>query len=211
MDATKREMMVRRANAYLALARLFEPPGAWQEPRVEMLREHFDFLGLGELALEVAGELEAALAHPESLAVAHANLFLGPFEIQASPYASIYLDPEQQLMGPISMDAAEAYAEAGLGPGKGPKEAPDHLTHELEFMYYLAFQAATTGAEVWTDRQQRFWREHLGGWLPELAEALVAAETAPFYASLALLLEAFCRREAAHHGSNTPASRHSVH
>ena len=192
-------MTVRRANAYLALARLFEPPGAWQEPRVEMLREHFDFAGLGELALEVAGELEAALTHPESLALAHANLFVGPFEMQVPPYASIYLDQEQRLMGPVSVEAAEAYAEAGLGPGQGPKEVPDHLSHELEFMYYLAFQAATSEAEIWTERQQRFWREHLGRWLPEFAKALVEAETAPFYGSLALLLEEFCRREVAHH------------
>ncbi|MEE8368749.1 MAG: molecular chaperone TorD family protein [Thermoanaerobaculia bacterium] len=192
-------MTVRRANAYLALARLFEPPGAWQESRAEMLREHFDFAGLGELALEVAGKLEAALTHPESLALAHAKLFVGPFEMQVPPYASIYLDQEQRLMGPVSMDAAEAYAEAGLGPGEGPKEVPDHLTLELEFMYYLAFQGATSGAESWAERQQRFWNEHLGRWLPELAEALVKAETLPFYRSLAVLLEEFCRREVAHH------------
>ncbi len=96
-------------------------------------------------------------------------------------------------MGPISLYAAEAFAEAGLGPADGAGDAPDHVTRELEFMYFLAFQEATTGKQEWLERQQRFWREHLGQWLPQLADALGSAATdSSFYSHLSKLTREFC-------------------
>lgn len=130
---------------------------------------------MAKLAYEMGEGLSGEAARGDALSIAHAKLFLGPFEVLAAPWASVYLDPEQRLMGPFSRYAAEADAEAGLGPGDGPSDAPDHVTRELEFMYFLTFQEPTTGGPTWLERQQRFWHEHLGLWLPKLADVVKEA------------------------------------
>jgi len=189
---------VSRANAYHVLALAFVKPMDWEIGLPQQFRELLAPPGstLYGPASEAADALEAALADREATAVAHARLFLGPFEIQASPYASVYLEPDQRLMGKVSLEVARAYAEAGLGPSHGPAEAPDHITHELEFMYFLAFQEATTAETVWFERQQRFWRTHLGQWLPEFADTMIHADSHPFYGALARLLRTFSDSEA---------------
>lgn len=183
----------RRANAYHALAQAFRAPADWEPTLPSALRRHFALLGspLRERAAETADAWEAALRDGERAALDHARLFIGPFEIQAPPYASLYLDPERRLMGRVSQQVAREYAEAGLAPGPPPREAPDHVTVELEFMYFLAFQEATTADRVWAERQRRFWRSHLGRWLPELARRIRDGNSHPFHAALAQLVACF--------------------
>ncbi|MFO7905903.1 MAG: molecular chaperone TorD family protein, partial [Pirellulaceae bacterium] len=161
---------------------------------------------LPELAAKTAQTWVAALADREALARAHARLFLGPFEILAPPYASLYLDPSRRLMGQFSRQAETAYAEAGLALGPGPREAPDHIAHELEFMYYLVFQEVADGHGVWADRQRRFWMSHLGRWLPDFADDVRQADCHPFYNALGWLLAAFAERESAYSNVNVPQS-----
>lgn len=183
-----------RANACIALARAFAPPGRWDADLGRLLEAGFSGLEaeVVELALRVADQVADTVVDRTALAVSHARLFIGPFEIKAAPWASIYLDREQQLMGEASAYAAQAYAEAELGPVAGLHEAPDHLSHELEFMYFLAFREATTGDGEWLERQQRFWQEHLGVWLPQFAEVLARAAADSFYQDLARLTRSLC-------------------
>jgi TorA maturation chaperone TorD len=197
--AKSQQTAVARANAYHVLAQAFRDPEEWEPTLPATLREGLAHFGpaLRARAAHAADAWEAALREREPAAVAHARLFLGPFELEAPPYASLYLDPERRLMGRVGQEVAHAYAEAGLGPGPGPREAPDHVTCELEFMYFLAFREATTGEPAWAERQGRFWRSHLGGWLPELARRIAEARAHPFYDALARLLEAFAAHESA--------------
>ena len=127
--------------------------------------------------------------------LAYAKLFLGPFEIQAPPYASMYLEPEGRLMGEVSRYVIDAFSEAGLTQRSEPREIPDHICHELEFMYFLAFQEVATGDAVWAERQQRFWREHLRHWLVPFATRMSDADLHPFYGELARLTLDFARTE----------------
>jgi TorA maturation chaperone TorD len=196
------DQAVGRANAYHALAQALSSPADWVSAFPQVLRDGLLPLG-GEFekpARELVTVAEAAMNYRERLSVAYAKLFVGPFEVRAAPWASLYLDREQWLMGEASRYAVQAYAEAGLGPRSDQREAPDHITHELEFMYYLVFQEATTGETGWRERQQRFWNEHLGQWLPKLALAVRDAELDPYYGALAGLLCAFADAENAHLG-----------
>lgn len=186
---------VLRANVFHVLARAYSPPDTWPDGFDELV--HCTFEPLGPALAEAGGKLANQVRHSSNasdrLAAAHARLFIGPFDIQAPPWASLYLDPDKQLMGESSRYAAAAYAHAGLGPVDGPKDAPDHITHELEYMYFLAFQENKTGETVWLEQQARFWREHLGKWLPQLAELMREAEGAePLYLSLADLTTSLC-------------------
>ena len=140
--------------------------------------------------------LGTAFRDEDAFALAYASLFLGPFEILVPPYASMYLAPEQRLMGNVSLEVEQAYADAGLEPGPGPREAPDHVAIELEFMYYLAYQESTTGEATWLYRQRRYWTSHLGCWLPKFAELIADAQSHGFYSRLAELLTVFCMNQA---------------
>ncbi len=176
-----------RANVFYVLARVLEPPLTWDEELPDLVA--------GSLGTELSAQVTEMLGDRESAAIAHAKLFLGPFEILVAPWGSFYLEDEPRLMGPTSHYAARAYAEAGLAPGQKLKDMPDHVTHELEFMYFLAFSEATTGDPVWAERQTRFWHEHLGRWLPRFAEELENAAVHPFYQTLAVALSAVCQSE----------------
>ncbi|KAA3611864.1 MAG: hypothetical protein DWQ01_07195 [Planctomycetota bacterium] len=182
-----------RANAYQVLARAFAPPATWNDSLGPELRAHLGLWGgrVAYLASQAADEADRIKNDLDGAAIAHAKLFLGPFEIDAPPYASIYLDPKQRLMGEVARFVAEFYAEAGLEPGPGPRELPDHIALELEFMYFLAFQEAEAppSNHAWFHRQRSFWLEHLGRWLPEFARKLISTDRHPFYVSLGRLLE----------------------
>ena len=186
-----------RANMYYALARAFELPGDWEEDIPDLLGDAFATMGESHCGPgeHLAAQAQAVLVDKESATVAYSKLFFGPFEILAAPWASFYLEDEPLLMGETSQYAAMAYAEAGLAPSGALKDAPDHVSHELEFMYYLTFGLARTGEAVWHERQARFWRQHFGLWLPRLAEVMAGADVHPFYNALAETLVAVSASE----------------
>ena len=126
-----------------------------------------------------------ALEDPDAFILAYSKLFLGPFEILSPPYASIYLEPDQKLMGEISGMVAREYSDAGLAPGTGPNEVPDHVALEWEFMYFLTYKFSTTEDEDWLVRRDRFFTKHMRTWLPQFSEQIISAGVHDFYISLA--------------------------
>ena len=139
------------------------------------------------LAARLADAWADAMSDREALALAYTRLFLGPFEILAPPYASFYLEPDQRIMGQVSQQVASAYADAGLKPGKGPREAPDHVALEWEFIHFLTHRYITTGEARWLDQRKNFIHSHVVQWLPSLAQAMKRASVHPFYDALAVL------------------------
>ncbi|MDP3016975.1 MAG: molecular chaperone TorD family protein [Deltaproteobacteria bacterium] len=75
----------------------------------------------------------------EDLAVEYARLFVGPYELKAPPYGSVYLGGARRVMGNSTMGVIKLYEETGLVMDKDFKELPDHIAVELEFMYYLIY------------------------------------------------------------------------
>lgn len=179
-----------KANLYLILSRAFSSPHVMEHDDPARLRHLTPELpeSLREAALSATDAWERGLTRREELALAYARLFLGPFEILAPPYASFYLEPDQRLMGPVSQSVACAYAEAGLEPGPGPREAPDHVSLEWEFMYFMTHQYLVTGEDQWIERRRAFASTHVTRWMPSLADAIKRAEQHPFYDALAVLL-----------------------
>lgn len=205
-DATRAAAL---ANAYSVLSRALGPPRSWDARLLRDARIPFDPLGheFARAMTRLARELAAAQRNRTKVEVAYARLFLGPFAIEAPPYASLYIDPHHRIMGETSAAAAEAYAEAGLDPAAGPREAPDHVTRELEFMYYLRYRYATTGEEMWRHRARRFWAKHLGLWLPWFAKRIAAAHPPPVYRALARSLECLSDLEQSPDGTHEGSAR----
>lgn len=158
--------------------------------------------GLGETARRVN---EAFAAAPlDELLLDYTRLFLGPFEIRAKPYGSVWLEGDKVVMGDTTMAVGALFAEGGFDLADDFREVPDHVAAELEFLYLLLFkgnEARRSGDDQALQAAQalrgRFLREHLGRWIgPFTAAVRSAAETA-FYRELAGLTEAFVSAEVA--------------
>jgi TorA maturation chaperone TorD len=118
--------------------------------------------------------------------------------MSAAPYGSVYLEAERKMMGDSTLDARNRYREAGLDTAKTFKDAPDHISAELEFMYYLIFKEieAFANSEIETaigfiQRQKSFLEDHLMAWVPEFADCIIESAKNPFYPNLAKATSAF--------------------
>ena len=90
------QLTVLRANAFHALARAYMPPDTWPEDFPEMIEAAFSpLVEAVSGARELLRVFESDTLGQEKLAPLHARLFIGPFDIQAPPWASLYLDPEK--------------------------------------------------------------------------------------------------------------------
>lgn len=136
----------------------------------------------------------------EYLAVEYARLFVGPFEIKAPPYGSLYLDGERKVMGDSTMEVIRFYEEAGLSSNKDCGDLPDHIAVELEFMSYLIYNETVameksdfkTALEV-LKKQEEFLEGFLGRWIVPFCEKIRDATDNGFYAALADCTLSFVR------------------
>lgn len=191
---TNSEYIAVAGNLCYLLGKALDVPSAKTDPALPgLLKELAADLPapLSERARETADAWSAALDDTDAALLAHTRLFLGPFEIKAFPYASFYLETDQKIMGPLSRTIAERYIEAGLAPAEGPREAPDHIALELEYLYFLSFRRLETDDPQYADEFEAFRREHLAAWVPEFTAAILKADEHPFYNAVARLLAAF--------------------
>lgn len=127
----------------------------------------------------------------EQLKIDHSKLFVGPYTLLAPPYGSVYLDGERKIMGDSTFDVINRYREAGLQTAENYKDAPDHISAELEFMYYLIFKeieafskSGTEEAVAFLQKQKDFLEDHLLAWVPEFAGYIKKHAENPFYNNL---------------------------
>ena len=124
------------------------------------------------------------------LAVDFSRLFVGPFKLLAPPYGSVYLENSRTIMSGSTIDVRNSYQQEGLRIDL--KEAPDHIAIELEFMYFLIFRPAqaiknsdSQSAGRYLKKQASFLEAHLGRWISEFTDKVVANSQTLFYRKLA--------------------------
>jgi TorA maturation chaperone TorD len=134
----------------------------------------------------------------EELSVEYARLFVGPYELLAPSYGSVYLDNERRVMGDSTMKVIGMYQQAGLSIDDDFKEVPDHITAELEFMYYLIFKeiAAIERSEIerveqFIKTQELFLNKFLGRWIKPFCEKIKEGTDNDFYIALADCISTF--------------------
>lgn len=113
------------------------------------------------------------------------------------------------LKGPLFMhtgqlaDIAGFYKAFGLEVGEGTKDRVDHISIELEFMYFLALKEAhilkngkTRELDICRDAQRKFISDHLGRWTGVFHGQVKKRREQGFYALLTGFLDRFVAREA---------------
>lgn len=177
----------------------YEPEEAFLEENV-FARLAKDLELLHGDSTETARSMETSFRESgvENLLVDYCHLFLGPFDIRAKPYGSVYLDGEKVVMGDSTVALQELYHRGGFELAEDFKEMPDHIAVELEFLYLLIFQEneARKGREPGevkrlAELKREFLTTHLGRWVIPFTEALREGAVTPFYRQLAHLTETF--------------------
>lgn len=192
------------AQIYRILSRVYGSPSDGLPPDglSAALRTAANGLEPGS-ASEALEELEVYLAGPVDameLAREYVRLFRGPVRALVYPYESMYVDGE--VMGPSTLDAVERYREAGLGVSEGFRDLPDHISTELEFMYYLASmeqrcldEGDDAGSQHFSGLRRSFLQDHLARWVPGFADRVIGNTTSPFYRGLAAITWEFVSRQ----------------
>jgi TorA maturation chaperone TorD len=190
-----------RMEAFRLLSDCYFLPDAGLSEKLENLE--FNLANVCEPAAELVQNMREefeARVDLESLKVDFSKLFVGPYKLFAAPYGSVYLDGERKMMGDSTLDVKNRYREAGLDTAKNFKDAPDHISAELEFMYYLVFKAieafANSDIETAIDfiqKQKSFLEDHLMAWVPEFGNSIIEYAESRFYPKLAKATTAFLK------------------
>ena len=190
-----------RGDCYKFLAACFYPPD-----KELFLQENLTGNLVGVMhqacpAAEVfAVQMEEAFRRygHEELSVEYARLFLGPYELQAPPYGSIYLDGNRKVMDDSTIAVLAFYEEAGLSLSKDFHELPDHIAAELEFLYFLTYREIEAlqnhdleKAGDFLEFQERFGDRFLRHWVPPFCDRIRDRSENRFYRSLADCLSSF--------------------
>lgn len=138
----------------------------------------------------------------EDLAVEYAKLFVGPYELKAAPYGSVYLDEGRKVMGDSTMEMIRMYQNEGLSMDKDFKELPDHIAVELEFMNYLIYKeidnclkSKIEDAREGLKNQEIFLKKYLQIWVPEFTKTIIENSDNHFYINLAKCTEVFIKTD----------------
>ena len=191
----------RRGDCYKLLAACF------YLPRKMLYLEEGILKSLAALFGEVCPEAAPCLAQmeeafltysEEELSVEYARLFVGPFELKAPPYGSVYLDGGRRVMGNSTMEVIKLYEETGLVMDKDFKELPDHIAVELEFMYYLIYKemealekSEKEKALALGETRNHFFNRFFSTWVPSFCKKMKESTSNLFYIALADCLSTF--------------------
>lgn len=193
-----------RSEIYQSFSALFCEPEEEilsEENIFQQLRNAFEVIQPSQLDLvnELAG-LSSKYTNRELL-VAYTKIFLGPFEVIAYPYSSMYYG-EKGLMTEVTSWVENFYRHVGVEFDFGVRDLPDHIVVELEFMYLLAFkewesrlEERMEDAEQYAEVQKEFLLKHLSTWGTKMSDTIIGSETNEFYKVLAKLLKAFLLQE----------------
>ncbi len=134
----------------------------------------------------------------EDLRIEYAKLFVGPFELIAPPYGSVYLDEGRRVMGDSTMEVIKTYQKEGLSRSNDFKNLPDHIAVEMEFASYLIYKeiAALKKSDFSTaweymEKQEAFLNIFLRRWVPPFCKKIKEGTDNGFYTSLADCVSTF--------------------
>lgn len=190
---------VARSHVYETLARLLDYPDAelFEDIRNGTLSRALHVV-LDAVDPDLVGavnwvELSNCGTEPEDLAVEYTRLFdLGGSGPPCPLNGGLYGGARMKTME----EAVRFYNHFGLTLSESPREMPDHLTTQLEFLHFLAFQEAeATEADHDPGSYRRAARDfisrHPGRWVPQLRARLEQHAAFPFFRELVALLDAF--------------------
>jgi len=195
-----------RSRAYAALAHFFRyPDGAFRED----LRDGTLATALRAILADIHPKLVEDVDwdvlgnvgnEPDALAVEYTRLFdTGAAGPPCPLYGGLYAGTRMKTME----ESVRFYNHFGLTLSDEPRELPDHLITQLEFLHFLSFREAgalESGEDPNPYRcaQRDFISRHPGKWVPDLRSRLESQDPMPFFRELVARLGDFLIHDEAH-------------
>ena len=191
-----------RMEAYKNLSLCFKYPDQTLLPTLEHLLKLFETMDSRAL-IYIADMTEAIQQHELSeIELDFSRLFIGPYTVLAPPYGSVYLEDNRRVMGESTIDAIRHYRESGLVIKETFYDIPDHVSVEMEFIYYLIFHEIKAIKEDKPDeaidyfkKQVMFLNDHFSAWFFKFADSVESNAETDFYKKLAQACKAFIEEE----------------
>lgn len=192
-----------RSDIYRALSSCYNPPEKSIGDNLKRLEAGLCATGSNAISQVVMmrGELNTAVTVFD-LEVQFAKLFIGPYQILAPPFGSIYLDNKRQIMGDSTQDVVKRYLAAGLTVDEGFNNPPDHISAELEFMHVLIIEelnclrnGCADDATACLVQQFEFLDSHLGQWIEAFTNLTIQETELPYFRYLAIATRQFIKEE----------------
>ena len=174
----------------------------------EQTGESFALLG-GEVLEKVPAflaELREDLKDPdfpEQVKREYRTLFIGPEEMPAPPWESVYMGEEAALFQEVTLEVRKAYRAFGMQAEAYQRVPDDSLALELAFMSGLAERALNAfrgedraEAERCLNGSLDFLKKHLLLWIPKFLERMAGSPTDCLYPQLSLILDSFLKKDA---------------
>tara|TARA_B100000614_G_C14531209_1_gene486606 strand:+ start:651 stop:1304 length:654 start_codon:yes stop_codon:yes gene_type:complete len=191
-----------RQNCYQAFARCYHLPTQSLKKDLQVLQK--DLGRTGSEALPYLNDmiLEMKQIPLDVLSVDFTRLFVGPYSLPAPPYGSVYLENERKVMGDSTMTVLRFYRRFGLDIAEGLKEVPDHITIELEFMYFLIYKEIESilsndleSSQLYIKEQLSFLADHLDVWAPQFTGNIIEFSGTEFYRNLGKATRLFIKED----------------
>jgi TorA maturation chaperone TorD len=117
------------------------------------------------------------------------RLFIGPNQLLAPPWESVYTMKERLLFGEPELTVRQIYQSVGLAVST--KEPADHLLLELAFMARLCTMANENLPQPakFLHKQQCFLRDHLLQWSAAWTADVIGNTQSEFWAGLAMITQ----------------------
>lgn len=107
-----------------------------------------------------------------------------------SCYANMEGDAEALLMGPPAIDMKKRFESKGLSLLKDMHEPPDHISIEIEYLYFLLSKGWSDGDKDLINEAATFAADVMLPWVTEFQARLAAEKKCRFYLLMASLLTA---------------------
>lgn len=139
----------------------------------------------------------------ENLHWDYTRMFIGPLELPAPPWESVYVRKDHLLFQENTIAVQRKYEEFGFVIRDQNMEAEDHVGFELDFMFHLnelcieAIEKAEPNAlshlYYLIDQQEKFLENHLLVFVPEFSERVIESAETQFFKGMAKLLHAYLK------------------
>lgn len=130
----------------------------------------------------------------ESLQHDYRKLFIGPAQLLAVPWESVYLSPDHLLFGVQTVQVRRLYERFGMSVPNPQSEPVDHFGLELRFVAHLCalgIEAASKGRpdvrDAVTVEIRSFLSEHLLKWAPAFLQKVIENAQSDYYRGAAYL------------------------
>lgn len=185
------EKLINKANILKILTAYYcepDPEIFWDKELHKILIDNAN--AIDQEIYELAANIVQSLNHTDhhELLQEYSRIFLGPFEVIAHPYASVYLDG-YTLNGETTQKILHFYNHCGLLFDEDSKDLPDNIVVIFQFLHYLAECEINGNDEFpninWNEKRKEFLELFLNKWLPEFTEKIYNGTNNEFYKNLA--------------------------